>query len=100
MGKVEKYYTSHHRWTRGVGIMGSRNNKGEFVSYAAPRACRHCISNVVQLLYKIDAPILYSVNVKLDEFARSQGYGSIFEWNDNPKRKFSEVKKLVQDLGI
>lgn len=90
--KIAELYSDKTKWTQGSI---ARNPKGiARALWNADDACCWCLMGALQKCYP-------EIEQARKTFCQIENkVGNIFKWNDNPKRTFSEVKALVEELGI
>lgn len=97
MAKVREYLTER-RWTKGAMF---RNYVDQPVTEQTGKCCLTgalivCYPNIEErydIFSKIEAELPVADN-------RPRGYGPIPWWNDQPERKFADVKALVEKLDV
>lgn len=102
--KIWQLLSSRKKWTRNTF---ARYANGHVCSIHSPTASRWCLSGAAHKCYpdinkmfnvidKIDNEILKRIGSE----ARPPALSVIVYYNDNPKRKFSEIKTLVKKLDV
>jgi len=83
------------QWCQGAFAM---DKDGFGVSLKSRKRVRFCVWGAIKHCY-VRNPSKYEE--VFERFNKKLGNGrSIVDWNDNPKRKFSEVKALLKKLDI
>ena len=72
---------------------------GMVVDIESPNAVRFCMLGAVNKVYGSNSIKKHEVLGKLLDYILGQGFGSITTWNDG-YASFSEVKRVVKELGI
>lgn len=91
--KIKELFSDPSRWTQGAF---ARDKDGNEVSPRSRKAVCWCLEGATEKCYKGD---------DIFEAARTihRGLGDhefVAVWNDNKKRKFEEIKALVEKLDI
>lgn len=88
--KLKQLFTSKKKWTQRAF---ARDKIGRVTSSREKGACSWCLEGAIYKCYRTKAAdILRLTKYHCD--------GNIVKWNDNPNRKFEDVKKLVNSLDI
>lgn len=99
--KIRELLTDESKWTKGAA---ARDASGEPVLCNDPSAVAWSLDGALEALYGdwIDLfspakPIRYAI---LRHAGLKEGSDHVSEWNDHKKRKFSEVKALIEEMDI
>lgn len=97
--KLKKLFSSKRKWTQGELAKDSRGNFAEPLSNEA--VC-WCLLGAIEKCYgrrtKLSKKVLEKIDYHL--FQSLVGEGPVAVWNDDPYRKFRDIKKLVDTLDI
>lgn len=97
--KIHELLANPEAWTQG-GLAFSLN--GDPVPPQSPRACRWCLSGAAEKCYG-PGPDLTSAATTLSRAiapSADESFNVIFNFNDAPERKHSEVLELVKRLDV
>lgn len=98
--KIKELLDTPDKWTQGTC---ARDTDGDATYSESPTAVCFCLLGAINKCYPIDEDngANYEVKDKVKaKVIELSGYSSIANWNDVLERKFSDVKKLVEELDI
>lgn len=87
---LQKLFKTKKNWCQGAS---ARSATGRAVKVDSPRAVAWCLGGALELCYHHDM----RPDKKLSKVIKTNLFSN---WNDDPKRKFSEVKRLVKELNL
>lgn len=91
--KVKELFDGNpDRWTQGSYAIDKEGNK---VPYDSEKARAWCLDGAISKCYGELSEEYWDIYTRINN--KVDGYIS---WNDNPYRKFEEVKALVEELDI
>lgn len=100
--KISELLSDESKWCKG---RDAQNHNGEAVMATDDGACRWCLFGAALKCYADDYEMKDLVLCKIrDAIQHGTGLSLITEyitrWNDRSERTFSEVKALVERLGV
>lgn len=91
--KLRELFSSKKKWCKG---QYARDKRGGAVGAYSEDAVRWCLFGGLQKCY----PNTKVRNLILDEICILSSIENIVNYNDDDKRTFSDIKKLVEELDI
>ena len=104
---VEQLYTSKARWCQHYDALTALGASPEH-SVKDPAAVRWCLGGAIALVYghdpdmrsKVLARVLDILKTRMTHPMEADEEPSVSGWNDEPDRKFPEVRALVVEARI
>lgn len=93
--KLKEFFSTRNKWTKNAY---ARNQEGKPVPLSNSNAVKFCILGGIKVCYPLEQQ--EKIAAKIRDYIDPNGHTSIVEWQDVPKRRFKEVKKLLKDLDI
>lgn len=88
--KLQDLLVNETKWLQGCY---SKDKYGNTVNPHSDLACRWCLVGAIQkCYYPIPSKVWYKIADHLNE--------NPIAWNDEPGRKFSDIRKLIEDLNL
>jgi hypothetical protein len=91
--KVQEFYSDESKWVKGTAFTYGYDKHGTPLGdYGIHKAVKCCLSGAIMICYpgreeEIKRKVLKKIK-------------NIPNWNDDPKRTFEDVKKLITELDI
>ena len=96
--KMKELLSSESKWTQ---QHYATDKRGRSCSSFDPEAVCYCLLGALNKCYVNDAE--YDDAKRLLQKTIEKKYGLIFsiaKWNDNPERKFKEVKEILEEANL
>jgi hypothetical protein len=106
---VEELFVNKSRWCQGSD---GKNAQNHVVQATDPTAVRWCLGGAMRLVYGHDANLFDKMCRLVTDWLASPGNDpgrnpdyeeddiSLSGWNDEPDRKFTDIRKLVTTLKV